>query len=54
MITSYSKMVNLNYIAIGVVFVLSEHLFCNWRPTLMHTIMPHVINIIVLYFVIDV
>jgi hypothetical protein len=42
LITSCSKVVNLNYVATNVAIVLSEQLFCNWHMALMHMIMPHV------------
>jgi len=42
MITSYNKVVNLNFVTIGVALVLKEQLLCNWPTVLMHTIMPHV------------
>jgi hypothetical protein len=41
MITSYNKVINFNYLAIGVALTLSEQLLCNWHMTLMHKIMPH-------------
>jgi hypothetical protein len=42
MIISCNKLVNFNYVAIGVALALSEQLLCNWCITLMHIIMPHV------------
>jgi hypothetical protein len=42
MITSCSKVINFNYVAIGVALTLSEQLLYNWHTTLMHMIMSHV------------
>jgi len=42
MITSCSKMVNLDYVVIGVTLALNEQIFCNWCTMLMCMIMPHV------------
>jgi hypothetical protein len=42
MITSCKEVVNLNYVATCVALTLSKQLLCNWRTTLMHTIMPRV------------